>query len=37
MKLEDQELRHRRCDCCQEPLDRGWNHVYRDGTARATS
>jgi hypothetical protein len=35
LKPTDQELRNYRCDCCQEPVERAWNHVYRDGTARA--
>jgi hypothetical protein len=35
LKPTAQEIRHYRCDCCREPVERVWNHVYRDGTARA--
>lgn len=35
MKLDDREIRHYRCDCCQAPVERIWNHVHRDDTAIA--
>lgn len=35
LKPADQEIRHYRCECCQEPVERVWNHVYRSGVARA--
>ncbi|MFI6101106.1 hypothetical protein ACIA8G_36645 [Lentzea sp. NPDC051213] len=35
MDMRDHEVRHYRCECCQEPIDRVWNWVHRDAVGRA--
>ncbi|MFS8102023.1 hypothetical protein LFM09_33335 [Lentzea alba] len=35
MNEAGREIRQYRCECCQEPVERIWNHVLRDGTAIA--
>ena len=35
MNHEAREIRHYTCDCCQAPIERVWNFIYRDDIPRA--